>query len=314
MNRAVINLQRAIFVGLALCGFVLPAGGATYQLLSPDQSMVGHTGIYLTAKDETLLDTARRYGFGYTEFMAANRGVDPWLSPEGTSVSLPGLHILPDADRRGVVINLASQRLFYFPAGEKKVVTFPIGISRPGRDTPLGKTSVVRKAANPTWYPPPSARADDPSLPGVVPPGPDNPLGGYALYLGWPRYLIHGTNKPDGVGRTVSNGCVRLYPEDIAQIFEQVPVGTPVQVMHQEALVTWIGENLYAQVFPTKKQADEISIHGYFTSSVPSSELKDRVIAAMKQRDVAINWEAVDKAGLERSGLPVLIGQASNAF
>ena len=195
--------------------------------------------------EETLLDIARAYDLGYDEIVSANPGVDPWTPEEGERVILPTAHVLPDAPREGVVINLAARRLFYYPPPTRKgaprtVVTYPIGIGREGWSTPLGRTRVVKKQAAPTWTVPASIRREhaamgDP-LPAVLPAGPDNPLGSHALRLGWPSILIHGTNKPAGIGMRVSHGCIQLYPENIAPLFAALPVGTPVTVVDQPYL------------------------------------------------------------------------------
>jgi L,D-transpeptidase ErfK/SrfK len=207
--------------------------------------IVGKLGVVVTRKEDTLLDIARQHGLGYNEITAANPGVDPWVPGESTEVVLPTAFVLPPGPREGMVINLAQMRLFYFPPprpGEPaRVITHPIGIGVDIAPTPLGATRIVRKAVDPTWYPPDSIRErraeEGEILPAVVPPGPDNPLGGYALYLGLPGYLIHGTNRPWGIGMRVSNGCIRLYPEDIEALFAQVPVDTRVRIVREPYLV-----------------------------------------------------------------------------
>jgi len=181
---------------------------ATEFALAPDQSVVGAPGVYISKSDDTLLDIARSHDLGYTELMAANRHVDPWLPGNGTRIVLPESHVIPDGPRQGIVIDLLARRLFYFPPDGDRVQTYPIGVSVQGRSTPTGTTRIVRAVAAPTWYPPPSIRMERPELPAVVPPGGDNPLGAFAFYLGWPSYLIHGTNKPYGIGRSVSHGCI----------------------------------------------------------------------------------------------------------
>jgi len=209
--------------------------------LQEHTDLVGRLRYTTVQGEETLLDIARAYDLGYDEILAANPGVDPWTPPPGQRVLLPTAHVLPDAPREGIVINLAARRLYYYPprhGGEPaRVVTHPIGIGREGWATPLGRTKVARKHAAPAWTVPASIRREhaakgDP-LPAVVPAGPDNPLGSHALRLGWSSILIHGTNKPAGIGMRVSHGCMQLYPEDIAPLFEAVPVGTPVTVVDQ---------------------------------------------------------------------------------
>lgn len=215
-----------------------------FVLETPEQGVVGEPQIVLTREENTFSDLAREYGLGYDEMVAANPDVDPWLPGENTPVLLPTQYVLPDVPRDGLVLNIASKRLFYFPeAGEGEaagVMTFPIGIGRVGWETPTGESKVVAKARDPNWYVPASVRREhaemgDP-LPPVVPPGPDNPLGHYVLQLDMPGYLIHGTNQPYGVGMRVSHGCIRLYPENIELVYSLVETGTPVRIINQPYL------------------------------------------------------------------------------
>jgi L,D-transpeptidase ErfK/SrfK len=185
--------------------------------------------------------------------VAANPHTDPWLPGIGTPVLLPTQYVLPDVPRRGLVLNIASKRLFYFPKvteGEPvQVLTYPIGIGRVGWETPLGETLVVSKARDPSWYVPASVRRENAELgyplPAVVPPGPDNPLGHFVLKLEMPGYLIHGTNQPYGVGMRVSHGCVRLYPENIEPLYGMVDIGEPVTIINEPYLAGWRNGELY---------------------------------------------------------------------
>ncbi|MBT8087919.1 MAG: L,D-transpeptidase family protein [Gammaproteobacteria bacterium] len=217
----------------------LPAN--EFVLTAADQSVIGEPQIVFAREENTLSDLAREYGLGYDEIVAANPGVDPWLPGNNTPILLPTQYILPSRHRDGVVLNIATRRLFYFPqaiAGQqRRVLTYPIGIGRVGWETPVGDTTVVSKARDPHWWVPSSVRREhaemgDP-LPAVVPPGPDNPLGHRVLKLGMPGYLIHGTNKPYGVGMRVSHGCVRLYPENIEFLYELVDIGEPVTIINE---------------------------------------------------------------------------------
>jgi len=231
-----------------------PIGGNRFTF-SDGQDIVGQVQLVRAHYEDTFVDFARAYGLGFDDLVATNPDVDPWLPGEGTLIVLPTQYVLPLAPRRGIVLNLAAKRLFYYPPvadGEPRVVeTFPIGIGRAGWATPTGATTIVSMARDPVWFVPQSVRdehraAGDP-LPRRVPPGPDNPLGRYALGLGFPGYLIHGTNKPAGVGMRVSHGCIRLYPEDIEHIFGQVGIGTPVRIVNQPYLFGWRDSNLYLE-------------------------------------------------------------------
>jgi L,D-transpeptidase ErfK/SrfK len=221
-------------------------------------------------------------------------------------VTLPGAHLLPDARRRGIVINLADQRLYYFPKGALTVVTFPIGTPRDGTIIPIGATTVVDKRPNPTWFPPPSVRAENPDLPESVPPGPDNPLGAFALSLGWPSYVIHGTNKPDGVGRRVSRGCIRLYPESIETLYPMVPVGTWVTTVDQPVKFGMADGALYLEVHPTQAEIDEVEAGGAVESPAPLAVETYLRAKAGKLLD-RVDWPLVERTTRERRGFPVRI-------
>ncbi len=274
------------------------------EVIPPDP--VEQLGKHSISNGETLMDVARRYDLGFVELRAVNLDIDVWRPDDGTAVRLPRVHLLPDAAREGIVVNLAEMRLYYFSEDGAVPRTYPIGIGREGRLTPTGQTKIVRKKASPTWYPPASIRAEKPDLPSVVPPGPDNPLGEHALYFDWPEYLIHGTNKPDGVGRQVSAGCLRMYPEDVAELFEMVPVGTPVTVVDQPVKVAEINGEYYLEVHPSPRQADEIEFEGSLTPAMPEN-LVAMVLNAVGEEDERIDWNSVRQAGVNRHGVPVRI-------
>ena len=227
-------------------------------VLADGQDVVGEIQVIKARYEDSFVDFAREYGLGYDELVQANPGVDPWIPGEGTEVVLPTRFILPEAAREGIVLNIAAKRLFYFPdsgEGEPQIVeTYPIGIGRAGWSTPTGDTTVISKARDPVWFVPTSIRkeheeAGDP-LPKEVPPGPDNPLGSHVLGLGIPGYLIHGTNKPAGVGMRVSHGCVRLFPEDIESIYNRVDIGLRVRIVNQPYLLGWDNGDLVFEAHP----------------------------------------------------------------
>ena len=229
-----------------------------FLLKSPDQEVVGALQVIHARHEDTFVDIARTYNLGFDELLEANPDVDPWLPGEGTRVILPTQFILPNAPHEGIVINLASKRLFwYLPADEegvRAVMTFPIGIGLQGTATPTGITTITQKVPNPTWFVPAEIRAEYAAegtpLPKQVPPGPDNPLGSHALLLGMPSYLIHGTNRPAGVGMRVSHGCVRLFPENIEHLYSEVSVGEQVTIVDQPWLVGWHDNRLYLEAHP----------------------------------------------------------------
>lgn len=227
-------------------------------VLEPDTDVVGEMQVIRARHEDTFVDIARAYDLGYDELIQANPGVDPWLPGAGTPIVLPTQFVLPEGPRQGIVLNIGTKRIFYFPkaaAGKRPVViTHPVGIGREGWATPVGSTRIVAKVKDPVWTVPASIRrehaeAGDP-LPARVPPGPDNPLGRHALRLGFPSYLIHGTNKPSGIGMRVSHGCIQLFPEDIESLFDQVAVGTSVRIVNQPQLLGWRDGNLYLEAHP----------------------------------------------------------------
>lgn len=269
-------------------------------------SIVGSIQIHVTSYEDSLVDLARKYGLGYTEIISANPGIDPWVPGANKKIMLPTAHILPSAPRKGIVINLADQRLYFFREDGNTVDSVPLGIGNAGWDTPKGTTRVVRKKKNPTWYVPASVRREDPELPGIILPGPNNPLGSHAVYLGWPAYLFHGTNKPYGVGRRVSHGCVRLYPEDIARLFGDIKVGTPVMVVDQPMKVTMIGSQLWLEIHPTQTQADEVEKTGKHTPSKPA-EFEFLLKSVAGDHAYRIDWAKAKRAARERRGIPIAV-------
>ncbi len=208
-------------------------------------SVIGSIRYYQVQKGDTFLDIARYYDLGYNEITDANPGIDPWIPPPGQAVILPTEWVLPDAEYRGVVINIPEMRLYYFPAARSEtiiVTTYPVGLGRDDWKTPEGKFKIVEKTVNPTWVLPESIKAehrrDGRPAPDFIAGGdPDNPLGKYRFRLTLPLYGIHGTDIPWGVGMQVSHGCIRLYPEDIERLFPTVPVGTPGQFVYQPVKV-----------------------------------------------------------------------------
>lgn len=273
--------------------------------------ILGYVRVHTAVASDTLVDLARDNGLGYGEIVAANQGVDPWLPRPGTHIILPTAHLYPDAPQRGIVINLADQRLYYFPPG-RPPETYPIGVPVPEVPLRTGTTQIIAKRENPTWIPTASEHAEDPDLPDIVPPGPDNPLGSFALYTDWTAIVIHGTNRPYGIGRRVSHGCIRLYPEDIETLFNEVPMGTPVTFVNQPAKVGWVGATLFLEVHPTPDQAYELETAGKFTPE-PVPGLDRLVLEAAVPFEEGIDWRAVDETARARTGVPTPISRIRTA-
>jgi L,D-transpeptidase ErfK/SrfK len=268
--------------------------------------LLGEVTYHVTRPGETLLDLARAHNLGVPEISAANPAIDPWVPDPETLLTLPTGFLLPDAPREGIVVNYGELRLFHFPkAGPPR--TFAIGIGREGFELMLGRTRVVRKQERPTWYPTADTRRDRPEVGTVVPPGPDNPLGDFALYLGWPAYLIHGTNKPYGVGRRVSRGCIRMYPEGVEQLFASVPPGTPVTAVDQPVKVGWHQGELHLEVQPDMAQIDELEASQVMSERPPEDRVRRRLLDRAGAEASRIDWAVVEAELRARRGLPVQV-------
>lgn len=265
------------------------------------ESVVGQVAIMEVKEGDTLPDIARNFGLGYDEISDANPGLDPWVPQQRRWVILPMEFILPDAPHKGIVIDVATMRLFRYVDGANgpELITYPIGIGREGAATPVGEARIVKKVADPWWYPTPHIRRDharqgDP-LPAAVPPGPDNPLGSYALYLSLPNYRIHGTDKPYGVGMRVSYGCVHLYPEDIAALFRDTGVGTQVRIVNQPYLIGERNGVIYLEVHKPLNERD---------GRLAKKELYARLRQVQKFTGLKIDWQKVTTMVATAKGLP----------
>jgi L,D-transpeptidase ErfK/SrfK len=299
---------RALTV-LAFLGIVSPA----VCLAAYDQAYVGEQITYRAKYEDTFVHLARDYNLGFTELRAANPYVDPWVPGAGKKLIMPTRHLLPDAPYEGVVINLPEMRLYAFVNGEEAPTTFPIGVGREGLNTPTGSTKIVRKKEGPVWRPTPRMRKEDPELPAAVYPGPENPLGTHALYLGWPQYLIHGTNRPFGIGRRISSGCIRMYPETIIKLYDMIPVGTKVTVVDQPIKVGWIDDRLYLEAHANIEQSVEMEETGVISAPKLNDEDMARIIKVAGEDKGRIRWSAVRLAVKERKGIPVEIARRSGA-
>jgi L,D-transpeptidase ErfK/SrfK len=290
----------------------LPVDTHRFVLSETGDEVVGAIQITTASKEDTLPDIARRFNVGYEEIVRANPGVDPWIPGAGRRVVLPTRFVLPNAPRVGIIINVPAMRLFYFPPhakGEPQLVyTHPIGIGKLGWSTPEGVTHVVSHQKDPVWHPSLALRRDHRNdngedLPAVVPAGPDNPLGKYEFKLGWPSYLIHGTNKPYGVGLRSSHGCVRLYPEDIEKLFAMVPDGTQVRVVNQPFLFGVHDGQLYLQAY-TVLEDDARNWRGA-QRTLLTRLLGSRGQSVIHASGLPIDWQSVAAVADAPRGIPV---------
>ena len=296
---------------LALLGAMSCANATTYTLSKPDDTVVGDDQTIITVYEDTLYDLARAYSLGSEELIRVNAGVDPWLPGAGKMLVVPGRHILPPGPHEGIVVNLPEHRLYYYPkpkrGGPLQVITYPVSIGKMDWRTPLGVTHVIQKQKDPTWYPPESVRkehaeAGDP-LPVKVGPGPDNPLGAYAMRLaaGNGTYLIHGTNNPIAVGLAVTHGCIRMYPDDVAALFPLIPVGTPVRLINVPVKVAWLNGELLLEAHPpvdAQGQSFEPDI----------DQFSDLLKAAVGDTTVAIHWDYAREVLQKANGVIATVG------
>jgi len=299
-----------------------PLATHTFPFDPQATGVLGELQVTYASHEDTLPDIARRFNLGFDELVNANPGVDPWLPGEGTRIVLPTQFVLPDAPHEGVVVNLAALRMFYFPKpgkdGRRVVITYPIGIGKVGWATPAGTTKIVSKRKDPYWTPPASVRkehaAEGDPLPARVPPGPDNPLGNRAMNLGWPSYLIHGTNKPAGVGLRASHGCIRMYPEDVVALFDRVPVGTRVTVVNQPIVYRGHGDSLYVQSYPPHEELLEAKAKKKSTKAATIHTHLDEALAAKMRKRAephggTIDWTVTDQVISDARGVAVPVSR-----
>lgn len=311
-----------IFLLLINPFLIQSARAATWILPPPDIDIFGQIRTTQASRSETLLDIARQYDIGQIEIMLANPNVDRWLPEDGATVILPSRYIIPQGERKGLLLNLPEMRIYYFPEpkkGEKPVIiTHPVGIGRMDWVTPLGISKIVEKKKDPTWIPPKSLQMDriangEQPYPSIVPPGPTNPLGRHAMRLGISSgsYLIHGTIKPFGVGMRVSAGCVRMYPEDIEALFDKVPIGTQVQVVNQPIKLGWLLDSLFVELHPPLEEDQEkySNYHGIVVAAINDFLARNSNKRNIPE-DFEIDQEALAQAILEKSGIPVLISRS----
>ncbi len=268
--------------------------------------LIGNDKYYKTKQDETLIDIARSNNLAFPDIMSANKGLnDPWVVEPEINLLLPKRHLLPKAKREGIIVNKGDLRLYYF-AKDNTVYSFPIGIGRGDWETPTGKARITGKKKNPYWTVPKSILEEEPHWPKVVKPGPANPLGSRAIYLSMPGYLLHGTNKPWGVGMKVSHGCIRLYPEDIETLYELVSQGERVEIIDQPVKSGWFGGVLYIEVHsmhPYGLEEDQIIENNLRLLPQAAESLQN----SAKHYIVDVDWKKVVDIVKEASGVPEAI-------
>jgi L,D-transpeptidase ErfK/SrfK len=326
-------LSAAAIIGTLFCG---SSRAEIYELPPEGVDVVGAVSTITARYEDTLVDIARRHGLGFEDIVRANPDVNIWVPGEGTEVVLPTRFVLPAGDRRGIILNLAEYRMYYFPepkAGQPSyVMTYPMSIGRMDWETPLGRTTVISKMRNPSWYVPQSVldehKENGNPLPRVVPPGPKNPLGSHAMRLGLPGYLIHSTNRPAGVGMRVTHGCIRMFPEDIEFLFSQVALNAPVRIINEPVKIGWDGEQLVMEAHPIletavveeaiavvegtidEKGTNELAedVNTGHKSKDPLTYVTEQFIAATSVRAGQLDWHLAELIVGRSDGIPAAVG------
>ena len=275
-----------------------------------ENSVVGLMSVATVSEGETLSDIARMYNVGYTEVRIANTAIDPWLPREGEEVIIPDMHVLPYATRNDIVINVPEMRMYYYDdQTTSEVRSFPISVGRQDWTTPHGEMLVTGKLEAPSWYPPASILKEHEEmgepLPRVVPAGPDNPLGGYALLLSKKGYLIHGTNKPYGIGMRVTHGCVRMYPKHVEWLFAEIETGAAVRVVNQPLKVGRINDVIFLEAHPSLNE-DRTSLSRRYINAV-SVIRRNFGDATLK-----LSYHLIQQILMEQTGMPVEIGNLAD--
>lgn len=307
-------MKTAGYLSYFACFIALPCFATTFVVTDPAQNVFGADQAVETRYEDTLYELARHYSLGSEELIRVNPSIDPWLPGAGKSIVVPGRVILPNAPRTGIVVNLPEHRLYYFPKANRgqpqQVITFPVSIGKMDWHTPLGETHVIAKHKNPVWTPTASVRAEHAKegdiLPARVLPGPDNPLGLFAMRLaaGEGTYMIHGTNNPIAVGLAVTHGCIRMYPEDIEALFAMVPVGTAVRIINEPVKVAWVDGELLLEAHPPINAVGE--------TIEPDVEVFARLLQqAVGDNTVAIHWDYARDILRRADGVLATVGLAA---
>ncbi len=301
-----VNLGKMFFAAAMIWLVSTNLFATGYTAPPANESLIGAVQYTSTGSADSVVTVSQRYDLGYNEIEMANPHLDMGrMFMSGAPLQLPLQHLLPNQPREGIVINLPEMRMYYYPAGSNQVFTYPIGIGKIGKTIPIEKTIITRKAMHPTWTPPDDIREFNLEqgivLPKVMQPGPDNPLGPYAIYLGIPTYLIHSTIFPESIGRRASFGCIRMYESDIKGFFPAVSRGIPVAIINSPVKVGWQDDHLYMEAYPALEEHN----------TAPDASLSGavRLIAAVTgKQPILVDWQGVSYIAQQRDGIPHEMG------
>lgn len=305
-------LKRASLLSIAAVSISLLASSvsaSTYTLPASNESILGNLEYTTASPTDTTPSLAQRYNLGQNALIAANKGVGENAPlPGGAHLTVPTQFLLPALPRQGIIVNLAEMRMYYFPKGTNTVMTFPIGIGKIGKTIPIENTSITRKTVNPTWTPPEDIRQFNREqgieLPRTMGPGPDNPLGPYAIYLRIPTFLIHSTIFPESIGRRASFGCIRMNEDDIKEFFPAVQPGTPVTIVDMPIKVAWQDSNLVLEAHPPLEERSHLVSLDTVVNSVEQSMPRNQL--------TFVDWQTVAYLANNPDGIPHDIGVRVN--
>jgi L,D-transpeptidase ErfK/SrfK len=279
---------------------------ASYPLPPASESLIGQNHLIITGPNETVVTVAKQYDLGFNALENANPQLDMGRGfPNGSAVQLPTQHLLPNQPRRGIIVNLPEMRMYYYPAGTNEVLTYPIGIGKIGKTIPIKEAVITKKVKDPTWKPPQDIREFNMEqgivLPRVMPAGPDNPLGPYAIYMTIPTYLIHSTIFPESVGKRASFGCIRMYQADIKTFFPSITEGIPIVISNAPAKVGWQDDRLFLEAH------EPLDEHvGDFEASIPG--MVHLITTQTQQEPTLVDWQLVAFIAKEKDGMPHEVG------
>lgn len=306
-----MKIKQILLSASLLISAVYAQKNIEYKMPAPGNDVIGEIRYVTPNKHESLADLTIRFEMGYEELKWANPGINPWLLNEQRPILLPLQFILPEGKRSGIVSNIPEMRTYYFLKDSDTVYVYPVGVGRMDWKTPLGSWSITRKQENPAWYPPASIRREHEemgrgTLPGVVPAGPDNPLGTRVLRLSLPSYLLHGTNEQTGIGMRVTHGCMRFYPQHIEQLYDIVPTNTVVTFLNEPIKFGFLDNDLLIEVHPPLDE-DNLSVADLRAKALSQLEryLKDHP-------NTSVNYDLVNLAVEQQSGVPIIIGQKNS--
>lgn len=293
-------------VAFAFLVTAVQAIASEYDLPPPNEALIGGVQYSTVEEQDTATKIAQRYDIGFNALQKSNPHLNFVHDFEvGNLLQIPTLHLLPNAPRQGIIVNLPEMRIYYFPAGTNLVYTYPIGIGKIGKTIPITRTSIVRKTKDPVWIPPEDIRDYNLEkgivLPKVMPPGPDNPLGPYAIYMKIPTYLFHSTIFPESVGKRASFGCLRMYEQDIENLYPQVKRGIPVLIINEPVKVAWQNSRLYMEMSPPLEEHSE-------KQDVTIAGIATQVLELTKNKQTLVDWQIINYIADEQDGMPHEIG------